>query len=62
MIQTLANSTGLTQIHNIERFTEISEHPLSEEKWKSIFMPIIEKYNYQKNGDLDIWTKEYLPK
>lgn len=65
-IQTLANERQLAIVHEITKYTGLSNTPMSEERWHQIFGPILHKHNYKATKvnieDIEgLWEKKYTP-
>lgn len=60
-IQHLADTRGVVYRHLCERMPTYSSTPISIERWNELFLPILEKREYQGSVKDGEWRKTYYP-
>ncbi len=62
LVADLASRYQTAVRHHLVRGLYISETPMTEQQWNSIFLPLIEAHGYHAVPDLPgEWVKDYLP-
>ncbi|MBI2411406.1 MAG: hypothetical protein HYV32_05950 [Candidatus Kerfeldbacteria bacterium] len=60
-MQHIADMQNVDCIHIVKMGLSTSDNPMTADKWKSIFLPYLNKNGYSSIND-ETWQKKFIPK